>query len=601
MWRPRETIDAIPAGSPAGTAGVTSLRQGAHRFGWVNSLLLRFLPHQLPQEDHLRRALTAVAVAVLFAFIAPLYAVLIWLLETPPAVYYGLAFEAFATAFTALALLRYGRVRGASWVLLLGGTFAVLVPFLREGSSSPAACNFVIVIVMAALLTGWRGVLGLGVPFAILIVSFEVAENRGMFHPDSRIASGGVFALMQVTSLIVMLVVFDRVRLGLLRARRELEVKLREAQRLEAVGRLAGGIAHDFNNLLTVILANATMVESTTLSPSVRQDVVMIRTVAERAAVLTKQLLAFSRQQKLEPTTFDLGGLLDDVEGMLRRVFPETIRIETDRAPTGVWLRADAGQISQVVMNLAVNARDAMPAGGTLRVVAEYAATDVLPSSLIAGRYVRLSVRDSGVGMDPTTQERIFEPFFTTKSSGTGLGLATVHGIVAQSGGAIRVTSRPGAGSAFEVFLPAAEAPASPARSAAAPAAVPSAPGRTILLVEDNEHVRLSTSRMLAARGHEVIACRGTEEALLLWETEGHRVDLVLTDVIMPDGNGPALVATLCSQRPVRVLFMSGYLDETLRDSLPAQAKFISKPFTAVELQRKIDEVTAEPQSRVGP
>jgi hypothetical protein len=321
----------------------------------------------------------------------------------------------------------------------------------------------------------------------------------------------------------------------------------------------------------------------------VKDDAAAIRVAASRAATLTKQLLAFSRQQKLETTTFDLGGLLDEVQGMLRRVIPETVRIETGRFPAVVWIRADPSQLTQVIMNLAVNARDAMPAGGTLRIAAAYADDAVLPPALRAGRYVRLEVGDSGVGMDQVTRDHAFEPFFTTKTAGTGLGLATVHGIVTQSGGAIRLTSSPGAGSTFEVFLPAAEPP-EPEAALKAVASRRVGPTAVVLLVEDNDQVRAATARMLRLRGREVVECHGAEEARRVWAVEGPRFDVVLSDVVMPDGNGPELVVSLPGVRMARVIFMSGYLDGDLRGALPAGAAFIPKPFAMKDLDQKIEE-----------
>ena len=304
----------------------------------------------------------------LFTVIAASYAVLIWLFERPPAIYYGLALEGFVTATSALFLLRRGFLRAAPWVLLVGGSLAVLVPFLREGPSSQAACNLTIVIVMAALLVGWRGVLAMGIPCVVLVLAAGILVQHGVLHPAPPSSSHGVFALIQMSSLIVMLVIFDRVRLGILRAQRRLEAKLLQSQRLEAVGRLAGGIAHDFNNLLTVILANVSLLSRFGVGPRPLPEVDDIRQAAERAAQLTRQLLAFSRRQKLEPRVFDLVAMLREEEGMLRRLIPETIRLEVEMLDGPLFIHADPGHVSQVVVNLAANARDAMPDGGTLHI-----------------------------------------------------------------------------------------------------------------------------------------------------------------------------------------------------------------------------------------
>ena len=341
-------------------------------FGRVNTLSASLRPDVSPtpslDEDRLRRSLITAAVACLFTAISVSYALLIWLFERPPPIYYGLALEAFVTATSTLLLLRRGFLRAAPWVLLVGGTLAVLVPFLREGPSSQAACNFTIVIVMAALLIGWRGVLALGVPSVVLVLGAGILARRGLLHPTPPAAPHGVFALMQMSSLTVMLVIFDRVRLRIVKAHRQLETRLLQAQRLEAVGRLAGGIAHDFNNLLTVILANVACCPGRTPTSASRPEVDDIRQAAERAAQLTRQLLAFSRRQKLEPRVFDLVALLREEEGILRRLIPETIRMEVDSAEGPLWVHADPGQLSQVLVNLATNARDAMPDGGTLQI-----------------------------------------------------------------------------------------------------------------------------------------------------------------------------------------------------------------------------------------
>ncbi len=436
-------------------------------FGRVTTFLLRFVSTPSLDEDRLRLSLITAAVACLFTAISVSYALLIWLFERPAPIYYGLALAAFVTATSALLLLRRGFLRTAPWVLLVGGTLDVLVSFLREGPSSQAACNFTIVIVMAALLVGWRGVLALGIPCVILVLGAGILVQRGLLHPLPPTAgSHGVFALMQMSSLIVMLVIFDRVRLRILQAQRQLEARLLQAQRLESVGRLAGGIAHDFNNLLTVILANVSLLSGSDLDLRGHPEVDDIRQAAERAAQLTRQLLAFSRRQKLEPRVFDLVALLREEEGILRRLIPETIRMVVDvprdrsgctripassrrswstwrptratRCPTAAPSRSPSSRATEIEGS-GPHADTPGPDGRALR----------------AGAYACLRVRDTGAGMDPTTIERAFDPFFTTKETGggTGLGLAIVHGIVTQSGGAVRVTSQPGAGTAVRDLL----------------------------------------------------------------------------------------------------------------------------------------------------
>ena len=583
-------------------------------FGRVNTFLLRFVPISAPtaslDEDRLRRGLITAAVACLFTAISVSYALLIWLFERPPPIYYGLAFEAFVTATSTLVLLRRGFLRAAPWVLLVGGTLAVLVPFLREGPSSQAACNFTIVIVMAALLVGWRGVLALGVPSVVLVLGAGILARRGLLHPTPPTAPRGVFALMQMSSLTVMLVIFDRVRLRILKAHRQLETRLLQAQRLEAVGRLAGGIAHDFNNLLTVILANVSLLSRTGVADREHQEVDDIRQAAERAAQLTRQLLAFSRRQKLEPRVFDLVALLREEEGILRRLIPETIRMEVDSAEGPLWVHADPGQLSQVLVNLATNARDAMPDGGTLQISLSRA-TDIEGSgphpdppglegrAQPGGAYACLRVRDTGAGMDPTTIERAFDPFFSTKEdgAGTGLGLAIVHGIVTQSGGTVRVTSQPGSGTQFSIYLPETRVappvegpPVEPERSTGA-----SERPRAILLVEDDGAVRSATARMLESLGHRVIECAHPAEARTLWKRSAAEIDVIVSDVILPGATGPRLVAELLATHPVRVLFISGYLDDALKDPLLERAAFLPKPFSRRDLATKLTAVLAAP------
>ena len=573
-------------------------------FGRVTTFLLRFLPTPLPalDEDRLRLSLITAAVGCLFTALAVSYALLIWLFERPTAIYYWLALGAFVTATSGLLLLRRGFLRTAPWVLLIGGSLDVLVSFLREGPSSQAAGNFTIVIVMAALLVGWRGVLALGVPCVILVLGAGILVQRGLLHPiPTRAGSHGVFALMQMSSLIVMLVIFDRVRLRIVRAHRQLEAKLLQAQRLEAVGRLAGGIAHDFNNLLTVILANVSLLSRSDAALRGQAEVDDIRQAAERAAQLTRQLLAFSRRQKLEPRVFDLAALLREEEGILRRLIPETIRMEVESPAGPLWVHADPGQLSQVLLNLATNARDAMPDGGTLQLSLaralkiEGSGPHADPAARSA-TYACLQVRDTGAGMDPATIERAFDPFFTTKETGagTGLGLAIVHGIVTQSGGAVRVISQPGAGTQFSIYLP--ETPSAPAEAARGLAtARASELPRAILLLEDDGSVRSATARMLQSLGHRVIECAQAAEARTIWRSAAAEIDVVMSDVILPGVTGPRLVAELLASRPVRVLFISGYLDDALKDPLLERAAFLPKPFSRGDLEAKLAAVLAAP------
>jgi two-component system cell cycle sensor histidine kinase/response regulator CckA len=380
---------------------------------------------------------------------------------------------------------------------------------------------------------------------------------------------------------------------------RRLEDQLRQSQRLEAVGSLAGGIAHDFNNLLTVILGQSELLLGRLGAgdPSLKR-VEEIRKAGERAASLTRQLLAFSRKQVLIPEVLDLGAVVADLASMLRRLIGEDIVLTTvARAGAGA-VKADRGQVEQVIVNLVVNARDAMPEGGTISV--EVADVDVDAAHAAghppteSGRFVMLAVRDTGVGMDAAVRAHIFEPFFTTKEKGkgTGLGLATVYGIVKQSGGYVSLDTEPGAGATFKVYLPrlgvAAVAPA-PARP------VPPPPGHeTVLLVEDEGMLRALAREVLEEAGYRVLEAAGGEEALRLAGSHPGPIHLVLTDVVMPGISGRQVAERLAASRPeIKVLYTSGYTDDAVfkRGVLPEGTAFIHKPFTTDGLVRKVREI----------
>lgn len=376
---------------------------------------------------------------------------------------------------------------------------------------------------------------------------------------------------------------------------RRLEERLQQAQKMEAVGQLAGGVAHDFNNHLTAILSFAGFAEAALPEGhAVRPDLAELRQAAERAAQLTRQLLAFSRRQVLQPRVIDLGEVVRGLENMLRRVLGEQVALCAQVSPGAGCVRADAGQMEQVIINLCVNGRDAMPEGGTLTIaVSEPDPGDpgLRAELMLEGPLVMLSVSDTGTGMDPETQLRAFEPFFTTKpvGAGTGLGLSTVYGIVIQSGGAIRVLSAPGRGSEFRIYLPRVEERAEAPEPGPAPGPVRGS--ETVLLVEDEDVVRALVRRTLAGAGYRVLEASGPGEALEVASRHAGHIDLLLTDVTLPESNGVALWRQVAAQRPgLRVLFVSGHAGRHLEAARlgAGESAFLAKPFTPEALLRSV-------------
>jgi len=381
--------------------------------------------------------------------------------------------------------------------------------------------------------------------------------------------------------------------------RRSLEEQLVQSQKMEAVGRLAGGIAHDFNNLLTTILGYSDLVlgELEEDSP-IRSEIQEIGKAGERAAALTRQLLAFSRKQIVEPRVLVLNDVVEDLSKMLRRLIGENIDLVTTLDPDPSRVRADPGQIEQILVNLAVNARDAMPGGGQLSIetknIDDYKPYSSALTNSSPGRYVLLAVSDTGTGMDPETQRHIFEPFYTTKErgKGTGLGLATVYGIVKQSGGDIWVESELDRGARFEVYLPRVDDAVSEAASA--PAATLRTGSETLLLVEDEEAVRGLARRVLEGGGYTVLAGADADEALKLSRQHAGVIDLLVTDVVMPRTSGPQLADQLLAERPrMKVLFISGYaeLEIAKRGVLRAETELLQKPFTPDRLIERVREI----------
>jgi CheY-like chemotaxis protein len=378
--------------------------------------------------------------------------------------------------------------------------------------------------------------------------------------------------------------------------RTELQARLLQAQKMESIGRLAGGIAHDFNNLLTVINGVADLaITSLHGGGPIRQDLERIREAGERAATMTRQLLAMSRQQILQPEILDLNAIVLDMQGMLQRLIGEDVALQLKLSEPLASIKADASQIEQVLLNLAVNARDAMPDGGTLTIETREVAVG-LPAHrpMAPGPHVMLAVRDTGIGMDEAAAKRAFEPFFTTKEvgKGTGLGLSTVYGIVKQSGGSVWVDSRIGAGATFTIYFPAVPASAEQPTTAAAVDADGEG-HETILVVEDEPAVRALTQRILQSAGYRVLTAADGAEALQRLEQLADPLDLLLTDVVMPGMNGRELATRATRLRPeIKVLYATGHTADGLlrRGVLDATSRVVTKPFTARELRRKVRE-----------
>ena len=387
--------------------------------------------------------------------------------------------------------------------------------------------------------------------------------------------------------------------------RKQLEDELRQAQKMEAVGRLAGGVAHDFNNLLTIIMGrSALLLGRLKAEDPNRKSVELIQKTAARAASLTGQLLAFSRKQVLQRKVLDLNSTVGELSDMLRRLIGEDVDLLLTLGLAPARVNADRGQLEQALLNLAVNARDAMPRGGTLGVETDCVelgpAPPDRPDALPPGPYAVLRVMDTGVGMDAATQARIFEPFFTTKEpgKGTGLGLSMVHGVVRQHGGAIHVRSVMGGGTTFEIYLPQVEA-ATLSSTADEAGPRPATGQETILLVEDEEDVRALAREVLERHGHRVLEAGDGLQALQRYEAEGEHIDLILTDVVMPRMSGRELVDRVRARRPAMpVLYMSGYTEDAiLRHGVrDASMLLLGKPFTPADLIGKVREVLDQPR-----
>jgi nitrogen-specific signal transduction histidine kinase/ActR/RegA family two-component response regulator len=395
--------------------------------------------------------------------------------------------------------------------------------------------------------------------------------------------------------------------------RERLEKQYRQSQKMESIGLLAGGIAHDFNNLLTVIKGySGLLLSNVGNDDGMRKDIKRIKDAGDRAALLVRQLLTFSRKQMLTPAVLDLNAVIADIETLLRRLIGEDIALTTSLEPELGRAKADPGQIEQVIMNLAVNARDAMPRGGQLIIETKNVELDeVYAQSHVAvqpGPHVMLAVRDTGCGMDAVTQGHLFEPFFTTKGpgNGTGLGLATVYGIVKQSGGHIQVYSVPGNGTTFKIYLPRVEGIRE--RNEPAPVSTEIPHGwETILLVEDEEEVRTLASTILQMKGYTVLDAQEGAEALHISQSHPGQIHLVLTDMVMPGMSGREVAERLAgARRDIKVMYMSGYPGKgTIHHDVPDPGTtFLQKPFTpedlAFKVRKALDMPRGDDRSSVG-
>jgi signal transduction histidine kinase/ActR/RegA family two-component response regulator len=479
---------------------------------------------------------------------------------------------------------------------------AEVMVVLWAGPSPDAPVGFLALpfVVWAALRFGARGaatVVAIMTAMAIVIVMLGLGPVSMMSVEATQLVTGTFLLLAAVTGQL--LAAMKAERDDALAKRAHLEDQLRHSQKMEAVGRLAGGVAHDFNNLLTAIIGYTDIVLNG-MSPTdpLRADAEQISRAGVRAAELTRHMLSFSRREKHKATVLDLNTALAKVEPMLRRVIGEDIKLVVNARATRALVRVDAGQIEQVILNLAVNARDAMPNGGRLTVETADVVLDELSAAELPdarpGEFVQLSVSDTGTGMSPAVRARMFEPYFTTKAvgKGTGLGLSTAYGIVRQSEGHLTVASEVGLGTTFRILLPRSGSEA----AVDADSSVQKLPGGTehVLIVEDDASVRRLAKDLLTRLGYSVTDAASGRAGIALGSDDTRHFDLALCDVILGDMSGPAVAEALVALRPsIRVLYMSGYTDDAIvRTGVLDEGKpFLQKPFTPVQLARKIREL----------
>ena len=501
-----------------------------------------------------------------------------------------------------LVLLRRGRVEAVARLLSWGlwGILAGSV-VMSGGIGSASMISFVVAILAAGLLIHGRAALAMAALTAAFSLGLILLGSAGVQFPVTFQATPLVQGLIFVTSFIAAGVVIAKARQQIevnLELSRRYEQELRQAQKLDAVGRLAGGVAHDFNNLLTGILGfNEIVIHETSDRPDARSAALEVQAAAESASELTAQLLAFSRRPAEKTGATDLNATIHAVDAMLGRLLGADIDVVLELEDGLPPIVGKASSLEQVVINLALNARDAMPAGGRLAI-----STQSLPREADGGDRVLLRVADTGEGMTPEVAAHAFEPFFTTRrdASGTGLGLSSVYGIVQQSGGTIRLESEPGAGTRFDIRLPVSTAAAGP--SVAAVRRPPTHPlqKKRVLLAEDDERVRQLILGTLERGGHDVFAAGDAEEAFALFERERDAFDLLITDVVMPGADGIDLMERVRGQRPdLRVLLISGYPSRPgeAGHAIPESVPFLQKPFGPLELEHAVIDVFGEAET----
>lgn len=501
--------------------------------------------------------------------------------------------------FGSLAFLSFYR----DWRVLVPATLVVAADHFLRGALWPESVYGVLTV------SQWRWLEHAGWvlfedTFLLIAIKRSVSEMWNIAERTAEIKSLNTGLEYHVTERTAQLVAANQELEKEVTERKLAEEQLRQAQKMEAVGKLAGGVAHDFNNLLTVINGQTELsLRRLNEDDPVYRKLEAIKDAGERAAALTHQLLAFSRKQILQPRVLDLNQVIFETNKMLKRLLGEDIDLLIGLTPDLGKVKADPNQIEQVLMNLSVNARDAMPLGGKITIETDNVYIDKEYAShhfsVRPGQYVVLAVSDTGCGMDTETQAHIFEPFFTTKEvgKGTGLGLATVYGIVKQSGGNVWVYSEVGRGTTFKVYLPCVESPVEESRAGVQDAKPPTGT-ETVLLVEDEENVRNMTKEILQESGYQVLEAKHGQEALLVAGQHLGPIHLMLSDVVMPQMSGRELAARLSPiRRDMRVLYMSGYTDDAIvhHGVLDEGMAFIEKPFTPNALAHKLRQVLSEP------